>query len=127
MKIKAFVIGFTVLALAAIVALAATAAGGKSVVLGKTTNYPVSGCPKAAGCQVVARVTGIQMKADGLDHPFVAPATGRIISWWLKLPQLKPSYIKSFSDLFGGPPSARIAVLRRGAQGRLRLVGRSRA
>jgi hypothetical protein len=122
MKIKASVIGLAVLALAATVALAATSAATKSIVLGKTPNYPESGCPQAQGCQVVARVTGIQMKADGIDHPFVAPATGKIISWWLKLPQLRPSFIKSFSDLFGGPPSARIAVLRRGAQGRLRLV-----
>lgn len=122
MKIKATLIGLAVLAVAATVTFAATSAATKSIVLGKTTNYPESGCPQAEGCQVVARVTGIQTRADGVDHPFVAPTDGKIISWWLKLPQLRPSYIKSFSDLFGGPPSARVAVLRRGAQGRMRLV-----
>src|SRR5215210_7711726 len=124
MRSKALFIGVAVLALAVTVtvALAATSAGTRSIVLGKTPHYPQSGCPDPQRCQVVARVTGIQMKADGIDRPFVVPADGRIISWWLKLPKLRPSYVKSFSDLFGGPPSARVSVLRRGAQGRLRLI-----
>jgi hypothetical protein len=116
-------------AVAAAVAVA-TASGAepkasKSIVLGKTTEYPASGCPAVDRCEVVARVTGIQMRASGVDHPFRAPASGQVVAWWLKLPELRASQVKSFSDLFGGGPAARIAILRRGKSGRVRLVRQS--
>jgi hypothetical protein len=114
---------------AALLALCATATAigarsrtAASIVLGKTVNYPESGCPQTRGCEVVARVTGIQMKADGADHPFRVPANGQLVSWWLKLPELRETQLRSFSELFGGNPSARISVLRRGKRGRVRLV-----
>lgn len=119
------------LTLVSVLVLVATAAGGalaagptasRSVVLGKTQNYPASGCPKTEGCEVFARVTGIQMKADGVEHPFRAASDGQIVAWWLKLPAMRSTQVKSFSDLFGGPPSARISILRRGKNGRVRLV-----
>jgi len=103
----------------------APASAARSVVLGKTTNYPASGCPKEDRCEVVARVTGIQMQADGVVHPFRAPVDGEIVAWWLKLPQLKSTQINSFSELFGGGPAAQIAVLRRGKRGRVRSVRQS--
>jgi hypothetical protein len=115
---------------AAAVVAGATASGAqptasKSIVLGKTTEYPASGCPATDRCEVVARVTGIQMRASGVDHPFRAPSSGQIVAWWLKLPALRASQMKSFSDLFGGGPAARIAILRRGMGGRVRLGGQS--
>jgi hypothetical protein len=122
------------LTLVALVLAAAAAGGGalaagptasRSVVLGKTQNYPASGCPASKGCEVFARVTGIQMKADGVDHPFRAPTDGQVVAWWLKLPAMKSTQVKSFSDLFGGPPSARLSILRRGKGGRVRLVRQS--
>jgi hypothetical protein len=103
----------------------APAKAAKSVVLGKTANYPASGCPQENRCEVVARVTGIQMRADGALHPFRAPAKGQIVAWWLKLPELRSSQISSFSELFGGGPAARVAILRRGKKGRVRLVRQS--
>jgi hypothetical protein len=96
-----------------------------SVVLGKTAEYPASGCPNTSTCEVIARVTGIQMTAAGMDHPFRAPSNGQIVSWWLKLPTLHKSQLKSFSELFGGSPAARLAILRRGKRGRMRLVRES--
>ena len=55
--------------------------------LGKTTNYPDPGLPDAATLRGGrASVTGIQMMADGTPHPFRAPKTGTLVSWWLKLP-----------------------------------------
>jgi hypothetical protein len=118
------------LALAALATIANTnifAADQKpmSVVLGKTAEYPASGCPNTSTCEVVARVTGIQMTAAGTDHPFRVPSTGQIVAWWLKLPTLHSSQLKSFSELFGGSPAARIAILRRGKHGRVRLVRES--
>jgi hypothetical protein len=116
-------------ALAAVLAVAsangASPQAAKSIVLGKTATYPSSGCPATDRCEVVARVTGIQMRANGVDHPFRAPANGQIVAWWLKLPTLRASQIKSFSDLFGGGPAARIAILRRGKGERVRLVRQS--
>jgi len=98
------------------------ATSAQSVVLGKTSVYPSSGCPDPDKCEVIARVTGIQMKADGVDHPFRSPITGRLVAWWLKLPRLHSTQIQSFNSLFGGEPAARVAILRRGKGGRFRLV-----
>jgi hypothetical protein len=109
----------------AAVTTAATPGASRSIVLGKTSNYPASGCPRTDRCEVIARVTGIQMRADGVDHPFRAPKSGQIVAWWLKLPALRRSQVKSFSDLFGGGPAARIAILRRGVGGRVRMVRQS--
>jgi hypothetical protein len=97
----------------------------RSVVLGKTPSYPASGCPATDACEVVARVTGIQMRAAGVDHPFRSPVDGQLVAWWLKLPAMKTSQIQTFNSLFGGEPAARVAVLRRGVRGRFRLVRQS--
>jgi hypothetical protein len=107
---------------AATTAIGASPRTAASIVLGKTANYPDSGCPETRGCEVVARVTGVQMKADGLGHPFRVPIDGQLVSWWLKLPELRETQLRSFSELFGGSPSARISVVRRGKRGRVRLV-----
>jgi hypothetical protein len=115
------------LAAAAIAAAASDPSSQKSIVLGKTAVYPESGCPVVDKCEVVAKVTGIQMMADGVAHPFRAPSTGQLVSWWLKLPRLHSTQVSSFNSLFGGDPSARIAVLRRGKRGRFRLVRQSDA
>jgi hypothetical protein len=112
----------------AVIAVAAAAGqprASRSIVLGKTTNYPQSGCPDTKKCQVIARVTGIQMQADGTSHPFRAPSNGQLVAWWLKLPAMHQSQVRSFSQLFGGAPAARIAVLRRGKRSRVRLVRQS--
>jgi len=97
----------------------------QSIVLGKTPVYPESGCPAPEKCEVVARVTGIQMMAEGIEHPFKAPQSGQLVSYWLKLPTLRSTQIRTFNGLFGGDPVARIAVLRRGKRGRFRLIRQS--
>ncbi len=100
-------------------------AAAQSIVLGKTPEYPASGCPAPDQCEVVARVTGIQMRAFGIEHPFKSPASGQIVAWWLKLPKLRSTQIRTFNGLFGGDPAARVAVLRRGKRGRFRLIRQS--
>ena len=97
----------------------------QSIVLGKTPDYPSSGCPAPDNCEVVARVTGIQMRASGVEHPFRAPVDGELVSYWLKLPTLRSTQVRTFNRLFGGEPAARIAVLRRGKAGRFRLIRQS--
>jgi hypothetical protein len=127
-RIAATAVVAALLGLAAV--LAADAGAGdvraaRSVVLGKTPVYPDSGCPVVDRCEVIARVTGIQMKAEGVDHPFRAPTDGLLVAWWLRLPRLHSTQIQSFNSLFGGEPAARISVLRRGKAGRFRLVRQS--
>jgi hypothetical protein len=112
-----------ILSVAALAANAAT--GPEAIVLGKTSHTPASGCPATRGCQVVARLTGIQLSADGSGHPFLSPVKGRVIAWWLRLPQLRDSQMKSFSDLFGGAPAVRLSILRRVRHGHFRLVRQS--
>jgi hypothetical protein len=108
---------------AAAVATAATKQSKpKSIVLGKTPTYPNPGCPNPSTCEVIARVTGIQMMADGVAHPFRATKTGTLVAWWLKLPRLRSTQMRSFNSFFGGDPAARISVLRRGIKGRFRLI-----
>lgn len=114
-----------VLAAAAIATAARPAPPPKSIVLGKTKTYPNPGCPAPASCEVVAKVTGIQMMADGVPRPFRAPKTGTIVAWWLRLPSLNDTQLRSFNSFFGGDPAARLAVLRRGLKGRFRLVRQS--
>ncbi|MGH2979137.1 MAG: hypothetical protein ACRDLQ_05820 [Solirubrobacterales bacterium] len=117
----------------AVLACAATAlaavqpgvSASKSIVLGKTPEYPESGCPAADACEVVARVTGIQMGASGVERPFRSPVDGQLVAWWLRLPTMRPNQISTFNSLFGGEPAARVAVLRRGVRGRFRLVRQS--
>lgn len=101
------------------------ATSAKSIILGKTKNYPDPACANARTCQVVARVTGIQMAADGVRRPFQVPEDGQLVSFWLRLPNLTESQIKSFNKLFGGEPAARVAVLRHGVRARYRLVRQS--
>jgi len=128
MRAKA-ALALTVLAFLGVVAGASTIASGaeasRSIVLGKTANYPESGCPDTRRCEVVARVTGVQMRADGIEHPFRSPTDGQLVAWWLKLPTMRASQVRSFSELFGGGPAARITVLRRGKRGRFRLIRQS--
>ena len=121
-KALAPILALLVIGGAAATPLAARSGSPKSIVLGKTERYPDSGCPQTTSCEVVARVTGIQMTANNVTHPFRATKSGRLVSWWLRLPRLRKTQISTFNKLFGGEPKARIAVLRRGKRGRFRLI-----
>ncbi|MEX0993243.1 MAG: hypothetical protein WDZ37_04525 [Solirubrobacterales bacterium] len=127
-KIAAAMVGAAVLAASAVAADRGNdhrAAGAKSIILGKTKNYPDPACANSRTCQVVARVTGVQMAADGVRRPFQVPEDGQLVSFWLQLPKLTESQVKSFNKLFGGEPEARVAVLRHGVRTRYRLVRQS--
>jgi hypothetical protein len=125
--LKRGLLAAAVLCVSAATALAADHSqhAAQSIVLGKTPTYPESGCPAPDRCEVVARVTGIQMRAAGTEHPFRAPVDGNLVAYWLKLPNLRSTQIRTFNGLFGGEPAARIAVLRRGKGGRFRLIRQS--
>jgi hypothetical protein len=76
-------------------------------------------CP--TNCQAIGKTTGFQTSIAGARNPFVAPFRGRIVAWSIKTgaPSTKPnpnnnnqSDYDFFVKTFGGPPKARISVLK---------------
>jgi hypothetical protein len=108
-----------VLLLAALIAAAwpgdAGSAPPPTVLLGKTTSTPSPACPGTARqeCQAIGRVTGFQALAGNESQPFVAPFDGAVVAWSVTLSRPNRKERSFFDDLFGSPPKARIAVLRR--------------
>jgi hypothetical protein len=104
--------------LAAVIGTGIAGAAAKVTVLGAATPATPS-CP--ANCQAVGKTTGFQTNITGAKNPFVVTARGRIVAWSIKTgaPSTKPnpqnnnqSDYDFFSKTFGGPPRARIAVLK---------------
>jgi hypothetical protein len=102
------------------VALATGAAFGAArvVVLGAAAPATPS-CP--ATCQAVGKTTGFQTAIAGQRNPFVVSFRGRIVAWSIKTgaPSTKQnpnnnnqSDYDFFTKTFGGPPRARISVLK---------------
>lgn len=96
-------------------------------VLGRTQATPPPSCPgkivnnvEVVPCRVEGRVTGFQVKADGVANPYVAPFDGKIVAWTITLsrPSNRDTRVRTdevgfFNDFLGEPSKARIAVLRR--------------
>lgn len=110
----------TVFAVTLAIALGTGAAGAapRMVVLGAAAPATPS-CPN--NCQAVGKTTGFQTKITGAANPFVVPFRGSIVAWSIKTgaPSTKPnpnnnnqSDMEFFNKTFGGPPRARIAVLK---------------
>lgn len=97
---------------------------GTIVVLGASNQTAVPACP-ADPCKAEGNVTGFQTKIGTAKKPFAVPATGHIVAWSIKLSMPTAKQKSFFDTFFGGPPSARIAVLRqKGKKGvAYRLVG----
>lgn len=116
--------------LAALVAVAAPGDAGSAplrvVVLGKTSETPPASCPgkivnnvEIEPCRVEGHVTGFQTLAAGVENPYVAPFTGKIVAWSITLARPSKRETKTttdefgfFNDFLGAPSRARIAVLR---------------
>lgn len=107
---------------------AADAAPVKRTVLGQANNKLEPNCGKnfSRDCIVEGKVTGYQVlrKGSARKRTFVAPWSGKIVSWSISLSRPtrrvitqggteRPAQFPFFNDLFGSPASARIAVLRR--------------
>ncbi len=102
------------------IALGTGSAGAapRVMVLGAATPATPA-CP--TGCQAVGKTTGFQVGITGARNPFVVPFRGRVVAWSIKTgaPSTKPnpnndnqSDMEFFNKTFGGPPSARISVLK---------------
>jgi hypothetical protein len=119
-RLRKLAIPTAVIAFAAVLAALIGTAGAapKVTVLGAATPA-VPSCP--TNCQAVGKTTGFQTNITGAKNPFVSTVRGRIVAWSIKTgaPSTKPnpqnnnqSDYDFFSKTFGGPPKARIAVLK---------------
>ncbi len=112
--------GLAVLAVAAAAAVGTGGVGAASItVLGASSQTALPSCPTSP-CQAIGKTTGFQTAIGPQKHPFAAPSDGKIVAWSIKLsaPSSKPgpngaqSQQDFFDQFYGGPPSARIAVLK---------------
>jgi hypothetical protein len=104
--------------LAIVIGAGIAGAAPRVIVLGAATPATPS-CP--TNCQAIGKTTGFQTNITGAKNPFVVTTRGRIVAWSIKTgaPSTKPnpqnnnqSDLDFFSKTFGGPPKARIAVLK---------------
>lgn len=138
------VAAFAVLSAAAIVVGASSQEAGaaRAKQLGVTKKTPHPNCPTAKryrrpgapdpplrkSCQVLARVTGFQVKGDGKGALFQMPRRGKIVAWSVDLSRPTKKERKGLGKLtgtrkLGGGAFAQLAVLRRVGQGnRYQLV-----
>lgn len=124
------------LALAAALAVAITAvaaAGGRdATVIGRTPSAPKPACPTPnvdnppaqKACQVMGRVTGFQISADGRKNPFRVRRSGRIVAWSVDLSRPNKDERAFFAEELSnsGPPKAGLAILKRKANGAYKLL-----
>jgi hypothetical protein len=104
--------------LAAVLAAGNAGAAARVVVLGAAAPAQPS-CPTT--CQAIGKTTGFQTSITGARSPFSVSFRGRVVAWSIKTgaPSTKPnpnndnqSDFDFFTKTFGGPPRARISVLK---------------
>jgi len=84
-------------------------AAPKVVVLGAAA--PASpACPEA--CQAIGKVTGFQQQIGQKKNPFRVPSSGMLVAWSIKLAAPNQTQMDFFKNFYGGPPEARISVLK---------------
>ena len=103
----AAVVFATVLAVA--IGTGSAGAAAKTIVLGAAAPATPS-CPE--NCQAIGKTTGFQTAIGKTQTPFEAPVSGRLVAWSIKLAAPNEKQMTFFEDFFGGPPQARIAVLK---------------
>jgi len=93
------------------------------VEIGATAPRPAASCPR--DCQAVGRVSGFGARHAGQADPYRGTRRGKIVAFTLTLGAPTDEQAQYFTNLFGGPPRARLSVLRPGSRGRLVLTGQS--
>ena len=84
-------------------------AASKVVVLGAAAPA-VPACPEA--CQAIGKMTGFQQQIGKTKNPFRVPSAGMLVAWSIKLAAPNQTQMDFFKNFFGGPPEARISVLK---------------
>lgn len=106
-------------ALVAIVTIVACLAAGASPAAARTTELGnvltgtgmTPSCPSSP-CLAVTKTTGYQFTAGTRRTIFIAPRTGRVVAFTLKLGRPSARQIEFFNQQAGGTAKARIAILR---------------
>lgn len=80
-------------------------------------------CPKR--CQALGMVSGYQLRQGDRVNPFRVDRDGRITAFTLTLGRPSDSQARFFTSTFGGPPRARISIVRRGTLRKHRLLAQS--
>jgi hypothetical protein len=108
------------------VAALAAAPSAHAVVreLGLEQPFPLASCPD--NCQAIGQVTGYQVQVGEARNPFRSNREGKVVAFTVRLGKPNQEQIQFFSGLFGGPPRARLSVLRPAKlKRRHRLTGQS--
>ena len=113
---------FIVAAALAATLSAATPASAKIVEVGRTDATPA--CPTSP-CLAVSRTTGYQIKVADQRGSFVVPEDGKIVAWSIALGKPTTEQIDYFNENLGGPPAARLTILRPGKTLFSRVVSQS--
>jgi hypothetical protein len=71
--------------------------------------FPAAGCPD--NCQAVGGVTGFQVQIGAHKNPYVINRKGKIVTFTIKLGKPNAEQTQFFTNLFGGKPQARLALL----------------
>jgi hypothetical protein len=79
-------------------------------------------CPE--NCQAIGRVTGYQGRSGPVTTPFRIPRKGTIVAWTITLGEPDANQIQFFTDLYGGPPQARLSIVRPGKRNKMGLPHR---
>jgi hypothetical protein len=108
-----------VVACAAVLAFA-PGASARVVELGNDTTPAKSKCPDNP-CEVIGRVTGYQGRSDQATNPFTVPRAGKIVAFTVTLAKLEQNQMSYFTNLYGGSPSVRLTILRKGKRKKSRL------
>lgn len=107
----------------------------KASVIGRTASTPAPNCPTPnvdnppanETCQVVNRVTGFQVSADGRSGPFKVREPGTIVAWSVDLSRPSKEEQTFFAEEItnSGPPAARLSVLKPKGDGGFKLTKQS--
>jgi hypothetical protein len=96
---------------AALSLLAPPAASARITELGGAGDMGTPSCPSSP-CLAVTRTTGFQLLLAGRRGTFVAPRSGRLVAFTIRLGRPTTRQAQFFDQQSGGRASARIAVLR---------------
>ena len=119
-------------AIAGAIAAVAIAGRGNAVVIGRTPSAPKPACPTPnvenpppeKSCQVMGRVTGFQVSADGRTNPYRVRRSGRIVAWSVDLSRPNKEERRFFAEELSnsGPPKAGLAILKQKGDGAYKLL-----
>jgi hypothetical protein len=96
------------------------AASARVTELGSGAGPARSNCPNDP-CEAIGRVTGYQGRSGNVRNPFLIRRSGKIVAFTVTLARVTAQQKMFFDNLYGGPASVRLSILRKGKRRRTRL------